>query len=121
MTENIIACRLCGKIMPRLARDICPECFEKEEALFHKVKTILQENPSAQVADVAKFAGCTAEQVETIVRSGRLERAGIKHVAHSCQLCSEIIYDGVLCANCKRILKEQLNVLKQSTKKAAKN
>ncbi len=114
--SKLIACRVCGLIMVRLARDVCPKCFQEEEQLFQKVKNFLKANPGATLEEVAKHASCDIEHVEALIRSGRLERAGVKRVAHPCQLCQATIYDGVVCVECKKTLKEQVKMLRDISK-----
>ena len=43
--NNLISCRVCGVIMVKIAKDICPKCFQKEEELFAKIKNFLRANP----------------------------------------------------------------------------
>lgn len=111
--SKLISCRVCGVIMVRLVRDVCPKCFRAEEDLFQKVKNFLRINPGASVEQVAQHAGCSDDQVQIFIRSGRLERVGIRKMAHACQLCQTTIYEGVMCSECKRTLKEQVSQLKE--------
>ncbi|HPW58239.1 MAG TPA: hypothetical protein PLK58_06345 [Candidatus Rifleibacterium sp.] len=111
--NKLISCRVCGIIMVKLARDVCPTCFRQEEELFQKVKNFLRTNPGASVTQVAEHAGCDEDQVQAFINSGRLERVGLRKVAHPCQLCQKIIYEGVMCPECKKDLKDQVNNLKE--------
>ncbi len=110
--SKLITCRVCGIIMVRLARDTCPKCFQEEEKVFQKVRDFLRANNGASLEDVARHTGASILQVEAFVRSGRLERVGVKRVPHPCQLCQKTIYEGVVCVDCKKNLKEQVNSLK---------
>lgn len=111
--NKLISCRVCGIIMVKLARDVCPTCFRQEEELFQKVKNFLRTNPGASVTQVAEHAGCDEDRVQAFINSGRLERVGLRKVAHPCQLCQKIIYEGVMCPECKKDLKDQVNNLKE--------
>jgi len=111
--NKLISCRVCGIIMVKLARDVCPTCFRQEEELFQKVKNFLRTNPGASVTQVAEHAGCDEDQVQAFINSGRLERVGLRKVAHPCQLCQKIIDEGVMCPECKKDLKDQVNNLKE--------
>ena len=111
---KLVSCRVCGVIMARLARDVCSKCFAAEETVFQKVKTFLRINPGASVAEVAKSVGCPVKQIEYFIRSGRLERVGVK-VAHPCQICQKTIMDGMICPECKKTLKDQVSTLKRNT------
>lgn len=110
-SQKLISCRVCGVIMVKLARDTCSKCFQKEEELFQKVKSFLRANPGATVPEVAQAMACPEEHVQYFIRTGRLERVGVK-VAHPCQICQKTILDGMICPECKRSLKDQVNNLK---------
>lgn len=110
--NNLISCRVCGVIMVKIAKDICPKCFQKEEELFGKIKNFLRANPGASLAQVAEYCGCTEDAVHAFIKSGRLERVGLRRIAHQCELCNTTIYEGVMCAECKKKLKDQVKQLK---------
>lgn len=119
--SKLIACRVCGVIMVQLARDACSKCFVVEESVFQKVKEYLKINEGASILEVSKSVGCLVEQVEYFVRAGRLERLGIK-IAHPCQICQKIILEGIICGECKRVLKEQVDSLQEKiSEEDAKN
>ncbi|MGM0598580.1 MAG: hypothetical protein ACQETH_02070 [Candidatus Rifleibacteriota bacterium] len=113
-TKKLISCRVCGVIMVKLARDICSKCFQKEEELFQRVKGYLRSNPGSTVAEVAEAMECSQDQVNYFIRTGRLERVGVK-VAHPCQICQKTIMDGMICADCKKDLKDQVSSLAKET------
>lgn len=112
--SNLIACRVCGTIMVKLARDICSKCAQEDEALFQKVKAYIRTNPGTSLLEVAKAVGCKEEQVSFYVQSGRLERIGAK-INHPCKICQVIIPEGIICAKCKRNLKEQVSILAKAS------
>ncbi len=113
--NNLISCRVCGVIMVKIARDICPKCFKEEEELFAKIKTFLRANPGASITQVAEYCGCSEDAVHAFIKSGRLERVGLRRIAHQCELCNATIYEGVMCADCKKKLKDQVKMLKSIT------
>lgn len=113
-SQKLISCRVCGVIMVKLARDTCSKCFQKEEELFQKVKGFLRANPGATVQEVATAMNCDESYVNYFVRTGRLERVGVK-VAHPCQICQQTIQDGMICSDCKRSLKDQVATLRGIT------
>lgn len=110
-SQKLISCRVCGVIMVKLARDTCSKCFQKEEELFQKVKGFLRANPGATVKEVAQAMNCPEEHVKYFIKTGRLERVGVK-VAHPCQICQKTILDGMICPECKRSLKDQVATLR---------
>ena len=113
-SQKLISCRVCGVIMVKLARDTCSKCFQIEEELFQKVKGFLRANPGATIPEVATAMNCTEEHVNYFVKTGRLERVGVK-VAHPCQICQKTIMDGMICGECKKSLKDQVSTLRHLT------
>ena len=111
-TNNLISCRVCGVIMVKIAKDICPKCFKEEEELFAKIKNFLRANPGASITQVAENCNCKEEAVHAFIKSGRLERVGLRRIAHQCELCNATIYEGVMCADCKKKLKDQVKLLR---------
>ena len=111
-TNNLISCRVCGVIMVKIAKDICPKCFKEEEELFAKIKNFLRANPGASITQVAENCDCKEEAVHAFIKSGRLERVGLRRIAHQCELCNATIYEGVMCADCKKKLKDQVKLLR---------
>ncbi len=111
-TNNLISCRVCGVIMVKIAKDICTKCFKAEEELFAKIKNFLRANPGASITQVAENCECKEEAVHAFIKSGRLERVGLRRIAHQCELCNATIYEGVMCADCKKKLKDQVKLLR---------
>ena len=98
--------------MVKIAKDICPKCFKEEEELFAKIKNFLRANPGASITQVAENCNCKEEAVHAFIKSGRLERVGLRRIAHQCELCNATIYEGVMCADCKKKLKDQVKLLR---------
>lgn len=112
--ENISTCRMCGTVMFRSTRDLCSKCSKNEEELFQKTRNFLRANPGATVEQVARFLDCNPDTITGFITSGRLARAGIRRIAHECQLCRSIIYEGNLCADCEKNLQTQVTSLQKS-------
>lgn len=110
MMQKIVSCRVCGAVMVRLARDVCPECFRKEEELFAKVREFLAANPGITVPELAERVGTTVEQIEIFILTGRVERIGAQ-IAHQCQTCNKIIMTGLICHECLKSIKEHVSDL----------
>lgn len=113
---NLISCRVCGKIMVKLSRDVCQTCYVQEEELFAKVKDFLKANPGATVEEVANTLQTTKSKIEFFIKSGRLERIGLQ-ISHPCETCGKIIKTGIICSDCSKELKEKVNVLKEELMK----
>jgi len=112
---KLISCRVCGMIMVRFSKDVCPKCFAREEELFQKVKEYLKLNPGVTIKEVARAVMATEVQVEFFVNSGRLERIGAQ-IAHTCQTCNKTIKIGLICPECSKELKEKVSNLQREIK-----
>jgi hypothetical protein len=111
--ENISVCKNCGEVMYKASRDMCNTCFKHEDEIFQRTRNFLRANPGATIELAARFVGCSVELITDFITSGRLARAGIRKIAHECQLCCTIIYEGNICPTCEKVLLEHLNSLKK--------
>ena len=109
---NLITCRNCGVIMVKKSRDLCQSCFAEEERLFTRIKDFLRANPGANIEQIAINCNCEKEKILYFLKTGRLERLGFRKIVHQCEICGETIYEGVMCQDCKRSLKDQVNALR---------
>ena len=113
---RLISCRICGAIIMRLSRDVCPQCHVEEEERFLKVKEYLRMHPGASVKEVACETLIAENQIQYFISSGRLERVGV-NVEHKCQTCHKLITTGIICPECKRDLKAHVKQLKEEVLK----
>jgi hypothetical protein len=91
------------------------KCHAQEEELFLKVRDYLRANPGVAIPEVAKAVNTTEQQIEYFIASGRLERIGAL-IAHPCQTCHKIIKTGLICPECSKGLKEQVQNLQKNLK-----
>ena len=110
---KLISCRLCGTIIMKLSRDVCPKCSQQEEELFLKIKEFLRLNSGAAIWEVALACKTTDEVIHLLVNSGRLERMGV-NIPHTCQTCHKIIPSGLICPDCSQAIKIQVQDLKKT-------
>lgn len=116
LVPNLIACKYCGSLMVKVSRDICPDCYKKEEELFLRIKDFLKMNLGASISQVAKSCNCTESQVFGFIKSGRLERIGLGRISHPCELCGKTIDEGVMCEDCKKKINTQVTTLSIASK-----
>ena len=113
---RLVSCRICGAIIMRLSRDVCPQCHVEEEERFNKVKEYLRTHPVASVKEVARETLIAENQIQYFISSGRLERVGLS-IEHPCQTCRKLISVGVICSECKKDLKAHVAQLKEEASK----
>ena len=78
----LITCRYCGALMVKVSRDICPECYRKEEELFLRIKDFLRLHMGASISQIAENCNCSEKEVFGFIKSGRLERIGLGRIPH---------------------------------------
>lgn len=101
--------------MYKASRELCNKCFKIEDEIFQRTRNFLRANPGATIEQASRFVGCSVDLITSFITTGRLARAGIRKIAHECQLCCTIIYEGNICSSCEKILLEQLSSLKKTT------
>ncbi|HEY9070235.1 MAG TPA: hypothetical protein VIV61_08240 [Candidatus Ozemobacteraceae bacterium] len=109
---KLISCRMCGAIIMRMSRDVCPKCHLEEEERFLKVKEYLRSHPGASVKDVARETLIPENQINYFISSGRLERVGVI-IEHTCQTCHKVITAGIICSECKKDIKAHVKQLRE--------
>lgn len=108
-------CKSCGKMFNYIGHPMCPQCMSALEDKFQEVKKYIEENPLANVTQVAEETGVTAQQLRKWVREERLSFSDSSLVGLNCEGCGALIKTGRFCENCKASLG---NAFANSIKKA---
>lgn len=97
-------CRRCRKLYLKSGvKNVCPECLQKEDEDFSKVKEYLYDYPHASIDEVADQTEVDNETIIDWVKSGRLETGGVA-VSYPCTICGRPIHSGKICAKCEQAL-----------------
>ncbi|MCR5627466.1 MAG: flagellar protein [Lachnospiraceae bacterium] len=103
-------CRKCGKLFNYIAGPgICPQCMEKSEEEFQKVKEYLRNNPSATVATTAEACEVEIGQIRQWLREERLTFSSAEGSDLTCEKCGKPIISGRFCEACKNDMAHGLN------------
>lgn len=97
-------CKSCGKMFNYIGNPLCPQCTSALEDKFQEVKTYIQDNPSANVTQVAEETGVTVNQLKKWVREERLSFSDSSMVGLNCEKCGALIKTGRFCESCKQSL-----------------
>lgn len=97
----------CGKIINLSESSICSTCVRKEGDLIRKSKDFLRMNPGADVERIANHVGCSKEQIEFFIASGKMIGTAVKFT-HECRLCQKPTTEPRLCLDCQKALKNQI-------------
>lgn len=104
MGSGLRNCKRCGKLFVYAGVPVCPECLEKEEEQYRKVKKYLDSNPRAGVDETSEQTGVPSEMVIEFLRQGLLVTAGGPGGQLTCAICHRPITKGRLCPKCEASL-----------------
>lgn len=90
-------CPECGKVFVFVSRDLCPDCFRKEEEMFKKIQKYLRRKPQATVAEISEATAVPEEKILFFLREGRLVS---KNPLLVCERCGKPIFSGRYCEKC---------------------
>lgn len=103
-------CRRCGKLYNYIGgQPICPDCKEKDEVDFKRVKEYLYQNPGATMSEVSTVLDVSMEKIRQYLRDGRLEIVGDEgNFVLECESCGKSIRTGRYCDACSVDLQRNL-------------
>ncbi len=104
MAREVRNCKRCGKIFVYAGVAVCPECLQKEEEQYKKVKRFLDEHPRAGVRETSDETGVPTEVVVEFVRQGLLVTHAGPGGQLTCMICKKPITRGRLCPRCEGLL-----------------
>lgn len=99
---NVRNCRKCGKLFNyAMGPLMCPECRDKLEEDFKKVKTYIQDHTGCGIHEVARECEVDVNQIQQWLREERLQLAEGSAMQLMCESCGEPILTGRFCEKCK--------------------
>lgn len=105
---DITNCPECGKLFKKMTKKICPECIQKEEDAFLKVKQYLDDNPGATVPEVSEETEVSEKKINQFIREGRLESTSFENISAPCMSCGKPTKTGKYCSDCTGKLQSDL-------------
>jgi len=114
-------CPRCGKLFVKGLRDICDECYKKEEEQFNTVYKFIRKskNRSATLTEVHDETGVPEDMIIHFIKQGRLQTKMMENLTYPCERCGAPIKTGRLCEKCQKELKSGLNA-EQATEHAVR-
>jgi predicted amidophosphoribosyltransferase len=110
-------CQICHKAFNCTGgKPICPECRQKEEDDFLKVREYVKDHPKVSIESVAEETRVSTETIRRYLQEGLLEQASLTDKDLKCQLCKQTITSGNYCLSCMDKLKQHCNPKKEETK-----
>lgn len=112
---NLRNCVQCGKVFVYISRNICPECMDKEELMFEKVRDYLKENPGARIMEVNEKTEVPEDKIIKFLRDGRIVSESLGS-GLLCESCGAPISTGRTCAKCREELRKGIQTITNSAK-----
>ncbi|MEJ8764576.1 TIGR03826 family flagellar region protein [Oceanobacillus sp. HCA-5259] len=108
-------CSRCGAVYVMTIRDICQDCYKKEEEAFQTVYHFLREkkNREATMIEIVEATGVEEKMIMKFVKERRLLPTDFPNLAYPCDRCGRGITTGKLCENCQKELKSELAILEE--------
>lgn len=105
-------CENCGAVFVDPVRDICRDCYYKEEEAYQKVYRFLTEkkNREATIQEIAKATGVEEELIIKFMKQKRLRASEFPKLSYPCEKCGVPIVEGRLCESCARNLERDFSM-----------
>ncbi|NRD79368.1 flagellar protein [Bacillus sp. BRMEA1] len=99
MTATLGNCRRCGKLYLRI-RNICDQCFQKQEDDFLKVSEYLRDFPGVTIHALSEATEVSVGQIREFIMAERIIAGHFPNLAYPCETCGSMIKSGTKCQNC---------------------
>ncbi|MHC0038165.1 TIGR03826 family flagellar region protein [Pseudoneobacillus sp. C159] len=119
MTSNLGNCIRCGKLFLKF-RDICPDCFQKQEDDYEKVSGYLRKHRTATISQVNEDTGVTITQIRQFILAGRISVTDLPNLSYPCESCGNLIREGKRCLSCHQTINQLSAQMEKSSQEQAK-
>jgi uncharacterized protein len=103
--NNLGNCIKCGKLFLKL-RDICQDCFQKQEDQFIIVNDYLRNHKNSTIQDVSDETGVSITQIRQFILAKRIQVHYFPNLSYPCDTCGTMIKEGKKCQSCLDTIKE---------------
>jgi len=96
-------CASCGNVFAKSMRDICRDCYMKEEEDFKTVYKFLtvRKNRQATILEIVDGTGVDEDLIIKFIKEKRLRASEFPNLSYPCDKCGNPILEGKLCGTCK--------------------
>lgn len=112
MMAELGNCTRCGKVFAKTVRDICLECYRKEEEDFQKVYRFLQnrKNREATIHEIVEATGVDEDTIIKFLKQKRLRPSEFPKLGYPCEICGKNIVQGRLCEDCAKHIQSEAKI-----------
>jgi flagellar operon protein (TIGR03826 family) len=117
MVSRLSNCPKCGKLFIRV-REICDDCYEKQEEDYQKVSSYLWDHPGCNIQELSNATGVSVSQIRQFILANRIIISQFKNLSYPCDTCGKMIKEGKTCPSClKKIIELASKVEKEKQTK----
>ena len=98
-TPQLGNCPKCRKLYLRI-RNICDECYQKQEEDYLKTAAYLREYPGSTIQEVSDETKVSVVQIRQYILSGRILMGSFPNLTYPCETCGNMIRGGKTCKSC---------------------
>lgn len=102
---NLGNCTRCGKLFLKL-RDICPDCFQKQEDNFVLVNEYIRNHNNCTIQEVSDETGVSITQIRQFILANRIIVNNFPNLSYPCDTCGSQIKEGKKCQSCMVTINE---------------
>ncbi len=112
---DLATCKVCKRLFRNLGSSpICPDCKEELEAKFLEARNFVEENPGANLKQIARACDVKTSQVQEWIKEERLVFEADSPNKVPCEHCGAMIRSGHLCEACQRAKSEIIHDISMS-------
>ena len=111
MMGELTNCPICDELFVRMSRNVCQNCFKKEEEAYKKVYTYVRnkENRQATVDQVSEGTGVKKDFIIKFLKEKRIRSTLMPNVSYDCERCGTPIQEGTVCVECADAFNKDLS------------
>jgi uncharacterized protein len=94
-------CPKCRKLYLRI-RDICEDCYQKQEEDYMKVASYLREYPGTTLQVLSEETEVSVANIRHFIIIGRIITAHFPNLSYPCETCGNMIKTGKTCSRCRK-------------------
>lgn len=114
-------CSRCGNVFIKGLRDICQDCYNKEEEAFETVYKFLskQKNRTATMMEVVEETEVEEFYISKFIREKRLLLTKFPNLSYPCEVCGTGIQTGRICKECQQDIIKDLRIEEELEQRSA--
>ncbi|GHV41045.1 hypothetical protein FACS189490_07200 [Clostridia bacterium] len=117
---EMVNCPKCGRVFSKGSEPICDDCLKKEEELFERVRTFLEEYPESSLDQVSTATEVSPKKIMKYIKDGRIEISTGMKGELVCSQCGKPIKRGRFCDKCIIHVNNQVGEMFDKSSKSGK-